>query len=192
MFPAKRHGQLTNGRRMRKVMLFGYTLLLLSVATQGIAQAPQPGPEVKKLAALVGTWRYQGDAMASPLGPAAKVSGTQTGRMVMGGFALEWRGSEKGAFGGVQWGEMDVYDASSRSYPSLGYQNDGTTWSGSYVVGGNTWKFTGTITSKGVNYKMREETTLSADGKTGTWKNEISTDGTTWAPWIQGTLTKSK
>jgi hypothetical protein len=176
---------------MRKLVLPTWTVLLLAVSTQGIAQAPQPGPDVKKLEVFVGTWRYEGDAKASPIGPAAKISGTQTGRMVMNGFALEWTGEEKGPFGGVQWGEMDVYDASSKSYPYLGYQNDGTIWSGNMVVSGNTWKGTGTMTSKGASYRVRAESSISADGKTFTWKAEISVDGKTWAPWAQATMTKS-
>lgn len=177
---------------MKKLMLSAWTVPLLAVSIQGIAQAPQPGPEVKKLEAYVGTWRYEGEAKASPIGPAAKISGTQTGRMVMNGFALEWTAEEKGAFGGVQFGEMDVYDASSKTYPYLGYQSDGTIWSGNLVVTGNTWKVTGMTTSKGVSYRVRGENSFSADGKTCTWKNEISTDGKTWAPWTQGTMTKSK
>jgi hypothetical protein len=177
---------------VKKVMLFGWTLVLLAVSAQGIAQTPQPGPEVKKLAVFAAKWRYEGEAMASPLGPAAKISGIQTGRMVMGGFALQWTGQEKGAFGSVQWSETDAYDASSKTYPYFGVQNDGTTWSGSNVVSGNVWKATGTITSKGVSYKFRQDATASADGNTWTWKSEISTDGKAWTPWTQGTNTKSK
>lgn len=175
---------------MKQLVLSTSALLLLTVST-AIAQAPKPGPEVRKLEAWVGTWRYEGDAKASPMGPAAKIAGTQTGRMVMNGFAFEWKGEEKGPFGGVEWGEMDVYDAASKSYPYFGYQNDGTTWTGSNVVSGNMWKSTSTISSKGTSYKLRSDFSLSADGKRGTWKTEISTDGKTWALWTAGTLTKS-
>jgi hypothetical protein len=176
---------------MRRVLLATLPLLVLAVSTPANAQTPQPGPDTKKLEAFVGTWKYEGDAKASPLGPAAKIAGTQTGRMVMSGFALEWKGEEKGPFGGVQWGEMDVYDASSKSYPYFGYQNDGTTWSGSNVLRGDIWAATGTITSKGTSCKYRAEGSFSADGKTWTWKSEISADGKTWTPWTQGTMTKS-
>ena len=179
---------------MRRLVLSALALLFLTISTAVIAQAPKPGLDAKKLETWVGTWRYEGDAKASPIGPAAKFSGTQTGRMIMNGFVLEIQGQEeKGQFGAVQWGEMDVYDASSKSYPYLGYQNDGTTWSGSSVVSGNTWKFTGTMTVKGTSYKGRSDGVFSADGKTYTSKGEISADGgKTWAPSSQQTMTKTK
>lgn len=174
---------------MKRMMLFG-AVLSLGVSTLAAAQTPKPGPEAAKLAAWVGAWQYEGEAQATPLGPAAKISGRQTGRLVMNGFALEWTGEEKGPFGGVQWGEMDVYDQAAKNYPYLGYQNDGTFWSGVLVASGSAWKANGTITSKGTTYKLRQEGSFSADGKTWTWKNEISTDGKTWVPWTQGKMTK--
>jgi len=177
---------------MRALSRYAWTLILLAVLTPAMAQLPQPGPEVKKLEAFVGAWRYEGEAKASPAGPAAKISGTQTGRMIMGGFALEVTGQEKGLFGDVQWGEVDVYDAASKSIRFLGYQNEGTAWFGSTLVNGNVWKSTGTQTIKGVSYKYRQESSFSADGNTVTWKAEISNDGKTWVPWHQGTMTKSK
>ncbi len=174
------------------VLLLVSTLLPMAMSSRTLGQSQAPGPDVKKLEAWVGTWRYEGDAKASPLGPASKIAGSQTGRMVMNGFALEWSGEEKGPFGGVQWGEVDVYDAASKSYPYFGYQNDGTTWSGSYVVSGNVWRATGSMSSKGATVRIRAENTFSADGKTIAWKSETSADGKSWAPWAQGTTTKQK
>jgi hypothetical protein len=179
---------------MRRLVLFALPLLFVTVSTAVSAQAPKPGPEVKKLEAFAGTWRYEGDAKAGPLGPAAKFSGTQTGTMIMNGFGLEIQGQEdKGQFGAVQWREIDVYDAASKSYPALGVQNDGMTWSASGAVSGNTWKYPGALIVKGTSYKYRGEGTFSADGKTYTSKGEISADGgKTWVPWNQTTMTKTK
>ncbi len=176
---------------MRGLARYILLSIVLLASIRGIAQTPQPGPEVKKLEAFVGTWQYEGEAKASPIGPASKISGTLTARLVMNGFALEWNGAEKGAFGGVQWGEIDVYDPPTKSYPYFGYQNDGTIWSGSNVVNGNVWRATGTITCEGVSYRFRQEASFSVDGQTWTWKSEISVDGETWKAWIQGTMTKA-
>lgn len=166
-------------------------LLMLIAAGPVLAQAPKPNANANKLELWVGTWTYAGEAKATPLGPAAKVSGTQTGRMVMGGAGFEWKGEEKGIFGAVQWSETDVYDAATKTYPYLGYQSDGTTWSGANTIVGNIWNATGSQTVNGVAYKVRGTSTPSADGKSWTFKQELSVDGKTWMPWTDIKITKS-
>src|SRR5205809_11504 len=71
------------GASMRTVLRYGTLSALLFVTNPLVAQAPKPSPEVRKLEVWVGTWTYEGDAKATPIGPAAKVSGTQTGRMTL-------------------------------------------------------------------------------------------------------------
>lgn len=176
---------------MRAVVRCGVVSMLLLTGGTLLAQAPKPSPEIGKFAVWVGTWTYQGEAKATPFSPAAKISGTQTGRMTVDGFAFEWKGEEKGAFGPIQWAETDVYDAATKSYPYLGYQTDGTTWSGSNAIVGNAWRATGSQTVKGTAYKVRGDATPSADGKSWTLKQEISADGKTWMPWTEIKLTKS-
>ncbi len=174
----------------RAVVLIAFAGLLLFVSTLAQAQAPQPGPDHKKLEVWVGEWKYEGDIKESPIGPAGKLSGKQNGRMVMNGFALEWTGEESGAFGNVKWGEMDTYNTATKKYALLGYQDDGGTWTGTMSAKGTTWSGSGTLVDKGKSYKTRSKGTFSADGKTFTWKGEISTDGKTWAPWTEGKMTK--
>ncbi len=174
---------------MKRVALFA-SVLVLGVSTLLAAQAPKPGPEAGKLAVWVGAWQYEGEVQASPVGPAAKVSGRETSRLAMDGFAVEWTAEETGPFGGVRWGEVDVYDPVAKNYPFFGYQNDGAFWSGAMIQSGSGWKSTGTWTMKGTTYKFREDRSFSPDGKTWTWKNEISTDGKTWLPFSQGKVTK--
>ncbi len=175
---------------MRKVIWGCLTLLAVGIGVSALAQAPQPGPEARKLATFAGNWQYEGDAKASPLGPASKISGKQTGRVVAGGFAIQNTGEESGPFGGVQWGETYVYDAASKTYQYLGYQNDGAIWQGSASVTGNVWRLTGTMTAKGTSYRIRTEAAFAPDGKSFTWKAEISTDGKSWAPWAETKNTK--
>jgi len=164
--------------------------LAICIGISAQSQAPQPGPEAKKLAMFVGNWQYEGAAKASPLGPAAKISGKQTARVVGGGFAVEFTGEETGVFGGVKWGETDVYDSAAKSNRYLGYQDDGSTWQGSSSISGNVLKFSGTQSAKGVSYQARGTITFAADGKSFTQQNEISTDGKTWALWFDVKCTK--
>jgi hypothetical protein len=177
---------------MRRLLSWAIPLLCLAPSIALIAQGPKSPPEARKLEAWVGTWHYEGEAKASAMGPAAKFAGTQTGRM--NGVGLELQGDEeKGQFGAVKWGELDVYDAAAKNYPFLGHQNDGTTWSGAAVVSGNTWKTSSTLTVKGTAYRLRGEGTFSADGKSFASKGELSVDGgKTWTPVSQTTMTRLK
>ena len=176
---------------MRKCIWFCLVAIVFGIGVSALAQAPQPGAEAKKLAMFAGTWQYAGEAKASPLGPASKIAGKQTGRMVAGGFAIQNTGEESGPFGAIQWGETDVYDPGSKTYRYLGYQNDGAIWQGSGSVTGNVWKFSGTMTVKGTSYQVRTEATFTPDGKSFTWKAEVSTDGKTWAAWAETKASKT-
>jgi len=169
----------------------GVVAMTASIAVSAAAQAPQPGPEVGKLSAFAGNWQYEGSAKASPLGPASKISGKQTGRSLANGAAFASEGQESGPFGGILWGETDTYDAASKTYRYLGYQNDGSIWQGTGTVNGNVWKWDGTMTVKGTAYRVRSVATFTADGNSFTWKSDLSTDGgKTWTPWTETKTTK--
>ena len=175
---------------MNKVTCCLVTLLVVGTMGSGRAQAPQPGPEAKRLAIWAGNWQYEGSAQASPLGPASKISGKQTGRVLGGGFAIQSTGEESGPFGGIQWGELGVYDPASKTYRYLGYQSDGSVWQGTASVAGNVWSYSGRFTVKGTSYWIRTEATFATDGRSFDWRAEVSTDGKTWAPWAQTKTTK--
>ena len=60
---------------MRKVVTTSAAVLffsfVLEIAAQG--QAPKPGPEQKKLEALLGSWTFEWDTKPSIFGPGGKV-----------------------------------------------------------------------------------------------------------------------
>lgn len=174
---------------MKRVTAAGSILLSLGIAALSAAQVPKPGAEVAKLAVWVGTWTGEGETEAGPLGPATRISTRLSSRLVMDGFALESTAEEK-AFGGVRWGEVCVYDPVAKNYPCLGYQSDGNFWLAAMTPSGSNWTVTGTWTIQGTAYKVRQERSLSPDGKSWTWKDEISTDGKTWALVGHGKVTK--
>ena len=170
-------------------------LVAFGCAASTIAQtappsAPQPSPEVKKLAAWSGAWKYQGSAPATAFGPASTVSGQQVGTISGNGFVLILAGHENGQFGGVDWGETDIYDPGTKQYRYMGWQNDGLVWQGTYTFVGNTAHGEGTQTVKGKVYQARSTTAFAADGKSADWKLEISPDGKTWT--LAGTQKMTK
>lgn len=171
---------------MKRFCLLLTVPLVIAAVARGSAQAPPPSAEAKRLAMFVGTFEYEGASVNSPLGPAAKMSGRMTGRLLAGGHTLELTGGDaSGPFGGVQWGELHAYDAAGKVYRVMGHQADGQVWYGSSSVTGNVWRFTFTWVVKGVAYQSRTELAFAADGRTYDWKSEVSTDGKTWVPFGQ-------
>jgi len=176
---------------MRKLVWVFATTTMFAIAVSFLAQKAQPGPEAKKMSMFAGTWTYTGEAKATPLGPAAKINGKQTGRVTGEGFGFENNGQEMGPFGGINWSETDVYDPGSKTYRYLGYQSDGSVWQGTGTNSGNVWQYSGTMTVKGTSYSVRTEATFAADGKSFVWKAEVSTDGKTWMPWSETKTVKT-
>src|SRR3974390_2401618 len=69
-----------------------YALLLgtLVLTRPALAQAPmpQPGPELKKLDYFAGSWSSAGDLKPGPMGPGGKMTASEKGDWMEGGFFL--------------------------------------------------------------------------------------------------------
>jgi hypothetical protein len=157
-------------------------IVALMVTTSGMAQtaAPKPGVEIKKLAVWSGDWTYEGDAKASPLGPAGKFSGKVTCRMTLGGYFLDCRWEEKGPTGMIRGIEIDGYDSVNKVYTTHTFGSDGGMGSGSITINGNSWTFLVDVIQAGKQLKARSAAEFSPDGMNFTGKSEISLDGKTW------------
>ena len=184
----------TQGRKsMKRITVFiGIAMLLMAVALQAQAPAPKPGPEYKAFDAWIGDWQYEGTSMASPLGPAGKISGKQTVRWVLNGFFVEFRSEEKGPQGNAESIELDWYDAATKSYPYQVYMNNGDMVTATSTVSGNVYTGVGTLTHSGIKYSFRNIGTMAGDGMSFTWRAEISPDGKTFQVMSEGKGTKIK
>ena len=77
----------------------GIALATMVVAAQQPAQAPKPGPEQKRIEYFAGNWSFEGEAKQSPLGPAGKISSTESCSWFAGGFHLVCRPKGTGPMG---------------------------------------------------------------------------------------------
>ena len=173
-------------------LLFPFLILCLVSFMQAQTTAPKPDPELKKLHFLLGHGTYEGEAKATPLGPAGKFSGEQTTQEILGGFFLEARWTEKNP-GGANRGLFVIgYDPASKNYTITAFANDGSVESDTSTLQGNTFTMTGKLSFGGKQYLTRVTETWTADWTSCTRKTELSTDGNTWSPWYESKFTLDK
>ena len=161
--------------------LLSFVLACASVPIVARAQSPtMPGPEVKKLAVMVGKFTVEDEVKAGAMGansPAMKFSGTDDCRWSAGGFAVICetvlhRPEKK--YSSVS---LVYYDPTSRTYryhavDSSGGVEDKTgtvsgdvwTWLGESVFGGKTYRTRYTMTVVSANsYEYTDESGESDD-----------------------------
>jgi hypothetical protein len=176
----------------RMVTAVGLTIFLFVVSAAAQSQAPKPGPEQKKLHVWNGDWTYEGEVMASPLGPAGKFTGKQTAKMILGGLVQEWRYEENHSGVLVHGVQITAYDPVNKNYVSNTYGSDGWMQIGTGTANGSVWDWSFTLTYGSKQYKMRAKDVLSADLMSDTYTGDISTDGKTWTQALVIHLTKVK
>lgn len=159
-----------------------------------VAALPKsPGPEHKQLQVWVGDWAYEGESKESPFGPAGKMKGTESAKMILDGFFFEDRWDDQPLDGVAARGLTYLrYDPATKTYVDYSFANDGTFGSTTNTVNGNVWTGLGTQTdATGKVYKTRFLRILSADGKRGDLKAEYSADdGKSWMTWWEATNRK--
>ena len=159
-----------------------------------LAQAPpKPGPEQQRLAAFIGNWTFAGEMKPGPMGPGGKMTGTDRITWLPGGFFVERRFNGKSPLGEMSGVEILGYDSARKTYTYNFFDSMGTMGMGTINVSGSTWNAKGTASSGGEVMQERCTLTFGAGNTTLTVKCESSMDGgKTFAPFIEGTATKSK
>lgn len=171
------------------VLLF-VLVVFFATAMQAQAQAPKPGPEVKKLHAVVGHWTFDGEQNPGPLGPGGRFTGEDNCRMILGGFFFQCQMSAKVAGADMRLLEIDGYDPVNKNFSTEMFFGDGSRISGVLTISGNTWTYEEKWAVAGKQYQVKDSFVLAPDLTTGTDKMEISSDGTTWAPFSETKWTK--
>ncbi len=132
--------------RYRFPMIAAALALLLCAAT-GFTQAPtappKPGPEVKKMAAMIGAWSTTYDMRPVPgMSPGGKGTSTSTCSWTSGGFGVSCTERlDMGAMGKVTSFSLMFYDSEAKNYVHSEVSSDGETFVSRGTVNGDTWVF---------------------------------------------------
>jgi hypothetical protein len=79
-------------------------------------EMPKPGPEMKELRSLIGTWTTAETYEASPFMPGGKGTGTNTTRLGPGGFSLIMEIRSKGPMGSFTGHGVIAWDPNEKAY----------------------------------------------------------------------------
>lgn len=174
---------------MVKKMLLASVALALTVPA--FAQPPQekPGPEQQALGHFVGTWKLDGKVSPGPMGPGGPFSGTETCRMLEGGFHLVCDTKGTGALGNMTGHMVMTWDRNAKTYRFFGVNNTPDAEFGTGTFKGNTWTFNSEmyITGKKVSTRF---VLIETSPSVHTVKFEISEDGKQWVTFMEGKSTK--
>lgn len=150
--------------------------------TNNRPQLPTPSPQHQRLGVFVGNWTTQGRTRTTPSAPAAEIVGTDTYEWLEGGYFLVHRVDVRLGAEEVKALEIITYDASSDTYRTHAFDSQGNYSTYQATVHDGAWTFMS---------KTERATVVpsdAGDAMTITW--ERSTDGLSWLPWMEMTLTK--
>lgn len=176
---------------MRSVLsLVSLVVVSVTLAAQSPAPVPKPGPEHARLGVFLGKWTFEGQAQASPYGPAGKQTSADTFEWLPGNFFMSHHWDVRQGGVGIKGMEILGYDSRGKTYTSRFFDNFGNSGSIKGTVSGNTWTFTADSEVGGKALKERGTVVVTGDTMTSKW--EYSTDGSKWLPNFEVKGTRAK
>ena len=152
------------------VLFFSF---VLEIAAQG--QAPKPGPEQKKLEALLGSWTFEWDTKPSIFGPGGKVTGIERYQWMPGGFFLQMNREAKTPAGDLRTLIVFGYDPISKKHTGALFDISGALTLAKITINGNTWNWAGTgYSGDGKPFQERCTMTISPNRASTTLMCELS------------------
>lgn len=174
--------------------LLSCSILAVALATGAAAQPPKatPGPENKRLGVFAGTWKVDATVQESPMGPAGKMTGTETCRMFEGGFHLTCDSSASGPMGKMKGRAIMSWDPVAKQYHYTGISSMmPTEETATGTISGDTWTWTGKTDLGGGKSMQSRFTIVETSPTVHTMKWEMSEDGKAWKVIMEGKSTKA-
>ncbi|HVT72553.1 MAG TPA: ester cyclase [Lacunisphaera sp.] len=153
------------------------------------ANPADAAPEMKRLDVWYGEWNYAGEYYKTPLGDAAKFTGTMSGRPTLKGNVAEFINREKSP-GETEALELCWFDPAAKKFAYVYLGNDGYSESGPFTMTTDLCTWEGTGVAGGTAFRIRGTEKVSPDQRMLTRKTELSVDGKTWLPFFDSIFTK--
>jgi hypothetical protein len=174
---------------MKRVLILLAAGLIGAVAALAQNEPPKPGPEVKKLDVLAGSWTVEGDIKPGPMGPAGKMTEIQKCEWMEGGYFLVCHVDYKSSMGnGYGMGVMG-YSKDDKAYTYHEFNSWGESMDSKGGVDGDTW--TWTSEEKMGDKIMKARFIMKMTSSTSyEFTYETSPDGAKWTMAVDGKANK--
>jgi hypothetical protein len=173
---------------MRLAMIMA-VCLLCSAALAQMEAPPKPGPELKKLDVLAGSWTLDGDMKAGPMGPGGKVVEHDKCAWMEGGFYLVCHSDYKTSMGDGVGISVLGYSTDDKVYTYREFNSQGEFDDSKGTIDGDTWSWTNDLKMGGMTMKGRYTMKILSPTSYN-FGYEVSQDGTKWMPVMEGKATK--
>jgi hypothetical protein len=165
--------------------------MLLAAAALAQMEMPKPGPEVKKLDALAGSWTLEGEMKPGPMGPGGKMTENQKCEWMEGTFFLVCKAEFKSSMGDGKGLSVLGYSNSDKTYTYREFNSYGEFEDSRGSLEGDTWTWLGDEKEGGMTMKGRFTMKMTSPTSY-TFTFEMSEDGTKWNTVMDGKATKGK
>jgi hypothetical protein len=149
-------------------------------STTAVPPRPSPTAGHKLLTLFVGRWNVAGVQLASRVGPAAEISGTERFEWLEGGHFLLHHFDARVGGAPAACIEVTGYDPTTGTYPTHTYYNTGQRAEWRLAERDGTWTLTGEWPIAGEATQVRCTIEFADEGNTRTSKWESSSDGSRW------------
>jgi len=175
---------------MRRAGIILTAVMVLAVVALAQESAPKPGPELKKLDVLAGSWVIDGDVKPNPMGPGGKMSEIEKCDWMEGGFYLpchvEFKSANSGSGSALC---VFGYSPSDKAYTYREFNSWGEFEDSRGTLDGDTWTWTND--EKMGNTTMKGRFTMKFTSSTSySFTYEMSADGAKWTTVVEGKASK--
>ena len=164
------------------------TILAASALAQ---EMPKPGPELKKLDVLTGSWNLDGEMKPGAMGPGGKMTEIQKCEWMDGEFFLVCHADFKSSMGDGSGISVMGYSNDDKVYTYREFNSWGEFEDSRGSLDGDTWTWLGDEKEGGMVMKGRFTMKITSPTSYN-FTFEMSPDGTKWTTVMDGKATKGK
>jgi hypothetical protein len=186
-----RFEQFLRGEAVMKKAGMALAVCTILAASALAQELPKPGPELKKLDVLTGSWTLDGEMKPGAMGPGGKMTEIQKCEWMDGEFFLVCHADFKSSMGDGSGISVMGYSKDDKVYTYREFNSWGEFEDSRGSLDGDTWTWLGDEKEGGMVMKGRFTMKITSPTSYN-FTFEMSQDGTKWTTVMDGKATKGK